>query len=196
MFCLGLCNPWGNVWTWVFGASVISTGGDTPSVEMYIKASNATDGSLQFDDYNHSATTGDSGNYVTSSGSGYSTNKTYLTSRGYVQVGSSSTIEVNENADFDLPESGDYYTYFGVAQTDETNRILSLIGMPSGTATASESSGFTDFYYVNTSDAYRYGVFVGSCADATTRAGAFSFAVSYNLAHPSVDVGFRPALFA
>lgn len=75
-----------------------------------------SNGTLQFDDYNYAATTGDSGNYVTTSASGYSTNKIYLTSRGYVQVGSGTA--------FDLPETNGYYTHFGVAETTNATKII------------------------------------------------------------------------
>ncbi|MBQ4535345.1 MAG: hypothetical protein IJA22_00810, partial [Clostridia bacterium] len=196
VFCLGLCNPWGNVWTWIFGTSVISTGGETPSLEMYIKAS-TQDGTLQFDAYDYKSTNetvtscGYSGNYVvttpsTSEDNNYTTNQEYLTSRGYVQVGSGEA--------FDLPEKNGHYTHFGVAETTDETQILSLIGMPSASATASAGSGLTDYYYCNTSAGNRYGVLVGGDANDTANAGAFSFSVHNSLTYARLYIGFRPAL--
>lgn len=159
VFCLGQCNPWGNIWTWMFGGAVISDG---TNVYMYIQ--------LEHYDYEKQ-------NYITSSSSGYENNKSVLENAGYVCLS------------YNLPSSGGYYNYLGTSTNLEENELIMLVGMQ--TSTSKTGGGLADYYYVNNTDAYRFGVLRGGSTYSFTYAGAFYFSVTDRLTLASTGIGLR-----
>ena len=180
VFCLGQCNPWGNVWKWVFGSAVASDG---TNVWAYVN----------FDDYDYSATvqnpstgaTYNAGNYITSSSSAdFETFKTPLfEDANYIKMS------------YNLPTSSNYYRYMGTSLNLEKNPLAMLVGLQtSNSSTASSSTGLSDYYYVSNSTDYIFGVLSGGYTGSTTTAGAFYFSVSNGVANTHTRVGFRLSL--
>ncbi|MBR1890429.1 MAG: hypothetical protein IJ817_01925 [Clostridia bacterium] len=170
VFCLGKCNPWGNIWKWIFGQAVVSDGTSLFSF-------------ISFDDYD-SSNTGSSW-YFTNTSGGYSTLKSILENRGYVELG------------YNLPTSNNYWRYFGTSIATAENPELMLIGMPTkSSSTASDSTGLSDYYYQNNTTAYTFGVLLGGYTYGATGAGAFCFVVDNYLSYTSVNIGFRPSLIS
>ncbi len=175
VFCLGQANPWGNVWTWVFGSAAIWN--------YYDSNSDGTDDAyfgytyVSFEDYNGS-------NWLTSSSSGYESNKTKLEDTyGYIALS------------FSLPNSG-YYKYLGVSSSAK-NPYLQLIGIQTSTSgTASSSSGLCDYFYYNRTESYVFGVLSGGSVSHDAVAGAFCFDVYETLTNSYDDIGFRSSLIS
>ena len=168
VYCLGKCNPWGNVWKWVFGQAVASDGTDLYSF-------------ITFEDYDY---TSGSSWYFSNTGGGYSTVQPILTARGYVELG------------YNLPTSNNYWRYLGTSLAVEGAEELMLVGMPKkGSSTADTSSGLSDYYYQNNSTSY-LGVLVGGSTNSSTNAGAFYFYVNNYLANTAVLIGFRLSLIS
>jgi len=165
--CLGLANPWGNIWTWVFGSAVISDG---TSLYAYVL----------FEDYDAAE-----GNYqLTTNSNGFDSNHTLLTNKGYVQM------------TYNLPTEAGYYRYLGTSNITSGNPLQSLVGLPTAdSSTASGSTtGLGDYYYCNNSTEYVFGVLSGGYTDTSAYAGAFCFVVYYNLSSANTLLGFRPSL--
>jgi hypothetical protein len=168
VFCLGLCNSWGNIWTWVFGQAVISDG---TNLFAYIN----------FDDYDYSS----SNWYTNSNGSGYDYNNNLLTSKNYYQLS------------YNLPTSNNYYRYLGTSISTSGTGLESLIGLQTkSSSTAGDSSGLCDYYYCNNSTSYVFGVLRGGSTYYDPYAGAFYFGVGSSLTSVNTHVGFRSSLIS
>lgn len=166
VFCLGQANPWGNIFTWVFGTAVISDGVD---LWMYVN----------FNDYDY----GTIDTWLTDTQSGYENNASRLTSHNYMRLS------------YVLPAVGGYYRYLGTSVVTSDTGIESLIGMPSGeSGTASFSTGLCDNYYCNNSTLYTFGILHGADINDTYHAGALCFAVDNSLSYIHACFGFRSML--
>lgn len=169
VFCLGLCNPWGNIWTWVFGNAVISNG---TNIYAYVN----------FDDYNAET----SNYYTATNGSGYEFNHNLLTELGYIQMS------------YNLPTSDNFYRYLGTSMATSENVLQSLVGLPDAkSSTAEQTIGLCDSYHCHNNTASTFGVLRGnSSAYSGASAGAFSFRVTHPLNAIYSDIGFRPSLIS
>ncbi len=167
VFCLGMANPWGNVWTWIFGAGHISINGE---IREYIN----------FDDYDY-----ESGNWVlTTSSSNSASNESLMLGKGYEQLG------------FALKSgSGNGPTHMSVDSTS-SNTMMSLIGLPDSSVsfTGSTSQGSCDYYYGYGygSTSYIYGFLRGG-STSDDDAGVF-YLILLILSDANAFCGFRPSL--
>ncbi len=168
VFCLGMCNPWGNVWTWVFGNAVISDGTNLFAYTI-------------FEDYN-----AETSNYqLSSSSADFSTKDSLLISMGYTKM------------TYNLPSTEGYKRYLGTSAVTSENGIESLVGLPSAdSSSGGTTTGLCDYYYCNKSTDYIFGVLRGGNTGSTATAGAFYFSVNAHLSDTSVHIGFRPSLIS
>lgn len=168
VFCLGICNPWGNVWEWSFGQAVVSNGGT--SMHMFVN----------FDDFNGS-------NWLFNSYSGeYANKKTDLKDRNYIELS------------YTLPTEGGYKSrYNGTSNIVSEGALEQLVGVPTSAGSdGGSTTGRCDYYWVSTSTDYIFGVLRGGYVGSHSSAGLFSIDVSSNLTHTSVALGFRPSLIS
>lgn len=120
VFCLGMANPWGNIWTWIFGQAAICDG---TNIYMYTKC----------EDYNYKTN-----NFVLTNSAGFEYNKNRLINAGYQQLS------------YSLPTSGGRYNYLDTATiTNKDNAINMIIGLPSKNSTKEGYLGDSYDYYVN-----------------------------------------------
>ena len=171
VFCLGLANPWGNVWEWLFGEAVIYNA-ETTQLFAYIN----------YDDYDYT----NSNWMLSSNGNGFASNDTKLTGWGYSALS------------YTLPTANNYYRYLGTSTGSTTSGIDGLIGMPSAGSTASSgaSTGLCDYYYCSLNASAVFGVLLGGAVNNGGHAGPFFFAVYSGLSDTSILIGFRPSLIS
>ena len=166
VFCLGMANPWGNVYTWIFGAAQLYDGSYTYA---YF--------SLEEYDYNE-------GNWLLTTSyvsNGYDTHLETITNAGYVKL----NYALSKNT---------YNSHCDVDSTN-SNSTMSLIGMPStnATSTSGTSNGLCDTFYETTSQSYIYGFLRGGNTNSNVSAGVFRL-VGIDLATTGNSYGFRPSL--
>ena len=166
IFCLGMSNPWGNVWKWGFGQTVVSDG---TKLHAFIN----------YNDYDM-----DSPNwhFATDSNS-WATKKRTLEGKGYIDLG------------YTLPTSSNYYRYTGISPVNTSHGYEQLICLPtSASSTASNTTGLCDYYWCNNSTSYNFGVFRGGRVGNETNAGLFFFDVGSSLADTNDNISFRSML--
>ena len=168
-FCLGMCNPWGNVWTWIFGTAVLYDGSN---LWAYIK----------FSDYSYTQTS--TSWYLADNNSGFSTNDAMLTNtRGYIRLA------------YKLPKSLSFFRYLGtsVVQSDPYEM---LVGLPdSRSSTGSSTTGLCDTYYFSESTTKVFAIAHGGCVNSSSgKGGMFYFAVDNVASHTNARFGFRAGL--
>ena len=169
VWCLGMCDPWGNVWTWVFGAAVLH---DESAGKAYAY--------VNFDDYDCA-----NGNYITSdSTDAWETQDARFIANNYSRM------------TYNVPTVNGYYRYMGVSVVDSNNGIQSLIGLPTSASSTGggESAGLSDYLWSNHMEAASFGVLRGGSSNDTTRVGALYYAVNGTLTHINAYFGFRSML--
>ncbi len=172
VFCLGQCNPWGNVLEWVFGSVVngVQVGNSSYEIQLH----------TTFDEFNYS-----SNNYYMSSSASTSTS---------LNEGNYNYVQMSYN----LPSTVGYYTTLGTSAVNSGNGLQSLVGVQSEENSAgSNSSGLCDRYYMESASSYvtaSFGVLRGGSVNYGAVAGPFCFAVSLTLTDTSSNVGFRLSL--
>ncbi len=168
VFCLGLCNAWGNTWEWLFGSAALYDGSN---VHAYVC----------FDDYDSSDATHSW--MVTTNKNGYALNSAELVNnRNYIEMS------------YYLPKSTNYYRYLGTTII-KSNPLEMLVGLPSKNAsTTTEGYGLCDFYFCTTSDTAVYGVARGGACNNDLRAGPFYFSVDNHVEHAHTRFTFRMLL--
>lgn len=167
VFCLGQCNPWGNVFKWIFGQLIVS---DSTNIYSFIS----------FNDYDYANAS--TSWYMSSNSSGYGDSlKTILTNRGYYELG------------YNIPvATRGYYRYLGTTVVDETCPQLMLIGMPvKGEGTASSTTGLTDAIYDQASTTNLLAVLSGGSTDNEDEAGRFFGRMIRGPADTYVSFGLR-----
>lgn len=168
VFCLGISNPWGNVWEWGFGQAVLSDGTNLHAF-------------INYNDYNM-----DSPNwhFATDSNS-WATKKSTFEGKGYIDLG------------YTLPTSKGTYRYTGTSPVNTSHGYEQLIGLPTKeSSTASATTGLSDYYWANKTTRYNFGVLRGGYVNLEASAGLFCFAVDSRLTRTSDTVGFRPSLIS
>ena len=165
VFCLGMANPWGNVWTWIFGAEQISIDGEIREF-------------INYNDYDY-----ETGNWVlTTSSSSSSANESLMLGKGYEELG------------FALKSGSGYGPTHMSVDSTSSNTMMSLIGLPdNSTSFTSKSQGTCDYYYGYGSTSYIYGFLRGGSTSNNDNAGLFSLN-SYRLDATYDYYGFRPSL--
>ena len=167
VFCLGQANPWGNVWTWIFGVAVAS---DSVDLWAYIN----------YEDYDYTTQ-----NWVTNSqsgGSNGSINFDRLEDANYMRLS------------YALPNTEGRYNYLGTSSITSETGIESLIGMP--IKDSGKNSGLESAFYCDNSTDYTFGCLRGGVASSSIDAGVFYFSVYHRLIGSYGYHGFRTMLIS
>jgi len=169
VFCLGLANTWGNVYTWLFGAAILADGSN---VYAYINFDNY--------DYAHTSTSWQ----TNSPGTQYATTSANLISRGYVKLS------------YALSATGSK-RYMGVSQITTNTGYEMLIGLqPAASDNGTSNTGLCDYFFapgVGATTAI-YGIERGGHSSSSSSAGVFFFANNVNITNSNMNVGFRAML--
>ncbi len=168
VMCLGMCNVWGNVRTWLCGNSVLSNG-----TELFAYTN--------FDNYDAV-----SGNYVlTSSAEAFEIKEALLTSKGYSKMS------------YNLPTENGYYYYLGTSSVVSESGIESLVGLPiKGSSKGNNSTGLCDNYINGGILTDRsFGILRSGSADEVFSIGTFYFCVM-RMDATDIKTGFRTALIS
>ncbi|MBR7091199.1 MAG: hypothetical protein IKC79_01960, partial [Clostridia bacterium] len=163
VWCLGVCNPWGNSWKHICGV-VISFDIDTNKRYAYVN----------FDNYDYS-----SENYVVShSIEPWETVNSMLISKNYVCLS------------YNLALSGGYYSYLDVGVVSSSDGRQSLIGLLSDKDIGNKttSTGLCDYWAKNNGDYVCDSLEYGGMTLDAGKAGINNFSFgnsfnSYNQAH-------------
>ena len=167
VFCLGQANPWGNVWTWIFGVAVAS---DSVDLWAYIN----------YEDYDYTTQ-----NWITDSvdgGPNGSINFDRLKDANYTRLS------------YALSNTEGRYNYLGTSSITSETGIESLIGMP--IKDSGKNSGLESAFYCDNSTDYTFGCLRGGDTGSSTFAGAFYFNVYNYLPYTNTHVGFRSMLIS
>ena len=169
VFCLGLCNPWGNIWEYIGGSAVLYDGRNIWAF-------------INFEDYDyHNAST--SWCVDNNSGSDFTVKSEDLIARGYHKL------------TYTLPKTNNYFRYFGTSVVMDGQIEMMLIGFPtSASDTATDSTGMCDYYYCKTSTSNIYSVTKGGTTNNDVKGGPFYYAVDNELSHCGARWGYRTAL--
>lgn len=172
--CLGMLNPWGNVYQWVFGVTIIpSTSKVAP---VYV----------QFSEY-------DGTNYCLSRGDNTTTvaeKETILLNMGYLKLS------------YNIPYYDGYYRYNGThhashnsSYTTLQNQMLSLVNVPTADAQrGSNSTGMCDYHRTRsgTDNLFYTLASGGSCGESDS--GLFVTSSRNYADHLWENIGFRTRL--
>ena len=164
VFCLGMANPWGNVYTWIFGTGHISIDGQIKEF-------------INFNDYDY-----ETGNWLLTSSSSYASRE-YLTGLGYEELGfalKSGSGNGPTHMSVDSTSSNTMMSLIGLPDSTVTN-------------TGSTSQGTCDYYYGSGSTSYIYGFLRGGDTCKSDGAGVFCL-FYYYLYYTYYNYGFRPSL--
>ncbi|MCR5553200.1 MAG: hypothetical protein K6F08_00415 [bacterium] len=168
VFCLGQCNPWGNIWKWIFGVAVLYDGSN---VNAYVN----------FDNYDYSSptTSWQTANATT----GYvANNNELLNTRNYSKLS------------YYLFKSNNYARYLGTSLISN-NPLEMLVGIHTkASSTGTEISGLCDYFYYGTATNQIYGLAKGGAVNNTVRAGPFYLSCDQNLANSQPRFTFRMML--
>ncbi|MBR7091424.1 MAG: hypothetical protein IKC79_03140, partial [Clostridia bacterium] len=169
VWCLGLCNAWGNIWTWVFGSAV-----------LYDASTNKSYAYFNFDDYDHSR-----GNYITSNDtSDWETKNELMLNSKYTRL------------TYNVPSLSGWYRNMGVSLVDSTNALQSLIGLPTdaSSSNAGESIGLSDYYWAAKNENDLMGLMRGANTNDTIQSGIQAFLGSFSILSYQSFLGFRSML--
>ncbi|MBR7091349.1 MAG: hypothetical protein IKC79_02730, partial [Clostridia bacterium] len=169
VWCLGVNNPWGNVWTWVFGTAVLN---DESAGKAYAY--------VNFDDYDHA-----DGNYITSNSTDpWETQDARFIANNYSRL------------TYNVPTVSSWYMHMGVSVVDSNNGIQSLIGLPTSASSTGggASVGLSDYFWTKNVEAASFGVMRGGTSNDITRAGALCYLVYHKLTSVDAIIGFRSML--
>ena len=172
VFCLGKCNPWGNIFKWTFGQAVVAD------------SSKNNYSFITFNDYDYKSSTSW---YLSPGGTnGYEAQKPIFESRGYFEVG------------YNLMSSNNYFRYMGTSIVDENCLQMMVVGMPiKGQSSADATTGLTDGYYQQSTAQNVFAVMTGGATDNATEAGIFFFRLLRGIKDGAyVSFGFRPQLIS
>ena len=170
IWCMGICNRWGNVWGSVFG-SIIEYDNSAQLTYAYINfESNST-------------------NYITKEILDSWENKdTYILSKNYHRLS------------FNLPYTGKWSLTFGVSAVDSNNAIKSLVTLPNALSNANNaggsSAGLTDFCWAEGAESSSYSILHGGSCANTTGAGVQCYQISGTIATTNEYLGFRSMLMS
>ena len=166
VFCLGQCNAWGNVWTWVFGNVVngMEVSPSTYTIQLY----------TSFEDYNYTTKNW----YTSSSKSSY---ETLVTSPyNYTQMS------------YNLPTTAGTYNYFTGGNGLQSLIGVQTASSSAGGGLSDYYYVNTNLSLYATT--YSFGLLRGGYASSTSSAGPFYFRVDYTFGHANSYFGFRLSL--
>lgn len=185
VMCLGVADPWANMFTWVFGMAILNNtddpnrGESVAVINIYATTEN----------YNYNTN-----NWITSEYSGtgaesYEAKISALSNAGYHKLS------------YNLQTTEGIYKTLGVTDVaTQANLKDSLIGLPNTTSGLCDSGakGLCDYYYCNSNtnqtSQYLLGVLRGGAINNGTNAGPFCVNAAYTLANCLYNVGLRSPL--
>ena len=177
--CLGIMNPWGDVWNWVCGVATINF--NSKLTYCYV----------QLDDISFNSNSEITNYYVADDGSNLSTfnaKETALLNMGYIKLS------------YTIAPSDGYYRFLGTNtytnSNPRINGLLSLIGLPDSTSSSgSTTTGLCDQLRTRSgTTTFIYGLGVGSNTQVSDGAGLFGFSTRNYAHHIWDDIGFRTKL--
>ena len=169
VWCLGMCNPWGNIWEWVFGTAVLH---DESAGKAYAY--------VNFNNYDHA-----NGNYITSNSTDpWETQDARFIANNYSRM------------TYNVPIVNGWYRYMGVSVVDSANGIQSLIGLPTSASSNAEStsSGLSDYYWIEYTELATFGILRGGSSGFGNDCGGLSFTLDNDLPSANATLGFRSML--
>ncbi len=181
VMCLGVADPWSNMYTWVFGTAVLNNNDDPE------RGSSATEINI----------------YATTNKYDYEKNN-YITENfgGAGAVNYAKKMEAINNAGYNklsysMPKSAGYCRTLGVSTTSQLD---SIIGLPSDSydKASSSSKGLCDNYYcssINNNSQYFMGILKGGSTDYGSYIGTFNFYISNSIGSCSYYIGMRTVLY-
>ena len=182
VMCLGVADPWANMFTWVFGMAVLNNTDDPNRGESEAKINiYATT-----ENYNYKTNNWIVNNYSGTGADAYEAKISALSNAGYHKLS------------YNLPTAQGVCRMLGVtdAATQE-NLKDALIGLPSANSgVGSRTKGLCDYYYPtgNQASQYFFGVLRGGAINNGVNAGPFCVNAGYTLANCLFNVGLRSAL--
>ena len=183
VMCLGVADPWANMFTWVFGMAILNNtddpnrGENEAVINIYATTEN----------YNYKTNNWVVNTYYGSGADSYATKISALNSAGYRKLG------------YNLPTADGFYSTLGITNsTTQENLKDTLIGLPSAEyRTVAETQGLCDIYAVssnNKKSQYIFGVIRGNNSNHNNWAGPFSISIIYNLSSNGNSIGLRTTL--
>ncbi|MBQ7603157.1 MAG: hypothetical protein IJU58_03345, partial [Clostridia bacterium] len=170
VWCLGLNNLWGNLWTYISGTAV-----------LYDSAEEKTWVYINYEDYNYSSV-----NYVVSNISGtFEQKELHLLNKNYVKL------------TYNLPNINGYYRYAGTSQVTSGNGLQSIIGLPSQGAikdSSNDTSSFNDLFWASGTNGGILGICRGGTTQNSYNGGLNGFNVSNTVDSSANMRGFRTIL--
>ena len=184
VICLGVADPWANIFTWVFGMAILNNtddpnrGENEAVINIYATTEN----------YNYKTNNWVVNTYYGSGADSYATKISALNSAGYRKLG------------YNLPTAEGIYRTLGVTDVaTQGNPKDALIGLPdANSGVGSNTKGLCDYYYCNSTtnqtSNYLFGVLRGGFTGYGDSAGPFCAYVYYTLAYCDYYVGLRSSL--
>ena len=184
VMCLGVADPWANIFTWVFGMAILNNtddpnrGENEAVINIYATTEN----------YNYKTNNWVVNTYYGSGAESYATKISALNSAGYRKLG------------YNLPTAEGIYRTLGVTDVaTQENPKDALIGLPdANSGVGSNTKGLCDYYYCNSTtnqtSNYLFGVLRGGFTGYGDSAGPFCAYVYYTLAYCDYYVGLRSSL--
>ena len=184
VICLGVADPWANMFTWVFGMAVLNNtddpnrGESEAVINVYATTEN----------YNYKTN-----NWLTFEYSGtgvefYATKISALSNAGYHKLS------------YNLPTAEGIYRTLGVTDVaTQENLKDALIGLPdANSGVGSSTTGLCDYYYCNSTtnqtSRYLFGVLRGGYITSGLASGPFCVSVALTLNNCYYYVGLRSSL--
>lgn len=184
VMCLGVADPWANMFTWIFGMALLNNtddpnrGENEAVINIYATTEN----------YNYNTSNWLTSEYSGTGAESYQTKISALSNAGYHKLS------------YNLPTAEGYYRTLGVTDVaTQENPKDALIGLPdANSGVGSNTKGLCDYYYcnytTNQTSQYLFGVLRGGSPNNGTYAGPFCASVILSLAYCTFNVGLRSAL--
>ena len=184
VMCLGVADPWANMYTWVFGMAVLNNtddpnrGENDAVINIYATTEN----------YDYNTNNWLTSEYLGTGADAYKIKTSALSKAGYHKLS------------YNLPKTAGIYQTLGVTDVaTQGNPKDALIGLPDASYGAGSSTkGLCDYYYCNSNtnqtSQYLIGVLRGGAINNGVNAGPFCVNAGYTLANCLFNVGLRSAL--
>jgi len=183
VMCLGVADPWANMYTWVFGMDILNNtddpnrGENEAVINIYATTEN----------YNYKTNNWVVNTYYGSGADSYATKISALNSAGYRKLG------------YNLPTAEGFYSTLGITNsTTQENLKDTLIGLPSAESrTVAGTQGLCDIYAVSSNNKKSqdiFGVIRGKNTEHDNWAGPFSISIVYSLDTSGRSFGLRTTL--
>ncbi len=184
VMCLGVADPWANMFTWVFGMAVLNNtddpnrGESEAVINIYATTEN----------YNYKTNNWIVDSYSGTGADAYEAKISALNNAGYNKLS------------YNLPTAEGVYLTLGVTNVaTQGNPKDALIGLPSANSSVGgRTTGLCDYYYCNSTtnqtSQYLLGVLCGGAINNGVNVGPFCVNAGYTLANCVYNAGLRSSL--